>query len=48
MGQDNGPGAAVGILGPGLTTVPMFMRQPDGPPIAIMFVMPVFSVAPSA
>jgi len=26
----------------------MFMRQPDGPPIAIMFVMPVFSVAPSA
>src|SRR6185437_8559408 len=32
----------------GLTSVPMIMRQTDGPPISIMFWTPSRSVAPSA
>jgi hypothetical protein len=33
---------------PGLISVPMFIRQPDGPPIAIMFIMLAFCRTPSA
>ncbi len=40
--------AGGGPEGPELIPVPMFIRQPEGPPIAIMFIMLAFSWTPSA
>jgi hypothetical protein len=40
--------AGGGPEGPGLISVPMFIRQPEGPPIATMFIMLAFCWMPSA
>jgi hypothetical protein len=46
---DQGPGAALGgAEESGLISVPMLIRQPEGPPITTMFIMGALSWTPSA